>query len=46
MARRNRCSSTACSRPSSPDSNSSLPRSTSATVSAAAMANRADTPER
>ncbi|CNL34291.1 Uncharacterised protein [Mycobacterium tuberculosis] len=72
VARRNRCSSTACSRPSSPDSNSSLPRSTSitvpksttratgsvspstaprcraaaATVSAAAMANRADTPER
>ncbi len=72
VARRSRCSSTACSRPSSPDSNSSLPRSTSitvprsttratgscsprivercraaaATVSAAAIANRADTPER
>ena len=29
---RSRCSSTACSRPSSPDSNSSLPRSTSITV--------------
>jgi len=72
VARRKRCSSTACSRPSSPDSNSSLPRSTSitvprsttratgsvspstaprcraaaATVSAAAIANRADTPDR
>ena len=70
VARRSRCSSTACSRPSSPDSNSSLPRSTSitvprsttratgscspstaercraaaATVSAAAIANRAETP--
>src|ERR1700753_1302584 len=72
VARRNRCSSTACSRPSSPDSNSSLPRSTAitvprsttratgsvspstaprwraeaATVSAAAIANPADTPDR